>query len=141
VVQGRFKCHHILFYADDIMVICKRNISSIPAFKDLFQRYALVSGQIVNIAKSTIDSGSIPSNRLANIVNLIVFNTGSLPFNYLGVPIFRGKPKVAYLQPISDKIKLKFSAWKASLLSIAERIQMGKSVIQGMLIHNMSIYS
>jgi len=45
------------------------------------------------------------------------------------------------LQPISDKIKLKFSAWKASLLSIAGRIQMGKFVIQGMLIHNMSIYS
>jgi hypothetical protein len=52
-----------------------------------------------------------------------------MPFNYLGVPIFKGKPKACHLQPIADKIKLKLSAWKASLLSIAGRVQLVKSVI------------
>jgi hypothetical protein len=59
---------------------------------------------------------------LALIVQHLGFKVGSLPFNYLGVPIFKGKPKACYLQPIADKIKNKLSSWKASLLSIAGRV-------------------
>jgi hypothetical protein len=75
------------------------------------------------------------------IVALLNFRLGSLPFNYLGVPIFKGKPKSCHLQPIADKIKLKLSAWKASLLSIAGRVQLVKSVIQSMLVYSISVYS
>jgi hypothetical protein len=57
------------------------------------------------------------------------------------VPIFKGKPKVCHLQPVADKIKLKLSAWKASLLSIAGRVQLVKSVIQSMMIYSISVYS
>ncbi|KAK2369004.1 hypothetical protein QL285_082161 [Trifolium repens] len=60
---------------------------------------------------------------------------------YLGIPIFKGKPKVSYLQPVADKIKAKLASWKASLLSIAGRVQLVKSVIQGMLVYSISIYS
>jgi hypothetical protein len=38
-------------------------------------------------------------------------------------------------------VKLKQSAWKASLLSIDGRVQLVKSVIYGMLMHTMHIYS
>jgi hypothetical protein len=64
-----------------------------------------------------------------------------LPFVYLGAPIFKGKPKKCHLQPIADKIKAKLSAWKASYLSMAGRMQLLKSVIQGMMVHTISIYS
>jgi hypothetical protein len=70
---------------------------------------------------------------LQSIAGLLNFKLGSLPFNYLGVPIFKGKPKASQLQPIADKINLKLSAWKASLLSIDGRVQLIKSVIQSML--------
>ena len=69
------------------------------------------------------------------------FRLGTTPFTYLGVPIFSGKPKAAHFAPIADRIKNKLAAWKASLLSIAGRVQLVKSVIQGMLIHSISIYS
>jgi hypothetical protein len=71
----------------------------------------------------------------------IGFNIGSFPFMYLGIPIFKGKPKVSYLQPVADKIKAKLASWKASLLSIAGRVQLVKSVIQSMLVYSISIYS
>ena len=74
------------------------------------------------------------------IVDLIGFQVGSLPFTYLGVPIFKGKPKARHLQPIVDKVKAKMSAWKASLLSIAGRVQLVKSIIQSMLIHTITVY-
>jgi len=75
------------------------------------------------------------------LANNLGFNIGTLPFTYLGVPIFKGKPKYAYFQPIADKIKNKLSAWKASLLSIVGRVLLIKSVIQGMLVHCITIYS
>jgi hypothetical protein len=75
------------------------------------------------------------------MVQLLNFSIGSLPFNYLGVPIFKGKPRVCHLQPIADRIKLKLSAWKASLLSIAGRVQLVRAVVQSMLIYSISIYS
>jgi len=87
------------------------------------------------------DTGSISNTRVHQISVEIGFKIGSLPFNYLGVPIFRGKLKAIYLSPIAYKIKSKLAAWKASLLSIARRVQLVKSVIQGMLIHSISVYS
>lgn len=74
---------------------------------------------MVNPNKSTIFAGSISVSRLNQLINIIGFKHGTLPFTYLGVPIFKGKPKVRHLQPIVDKIRAKLSTWKASLLSIA----------------------
>ena len=128
-------------YADDIMIFCKGKISSVNALMDLFKTYVLASGQIINPSKSTVYYGSISVSRINRITNLIGFNKGSLPFFYLGVPIFKGKPKKSFLQPIADKIKSKLSSWKASLLSIAGTVVLVKSIIQGMLIHSISIYS
>ena len=75
------------------------------------------------------------------MVQLLGFSLGTLPFIYLGAPIFRGRPKKIYFQPIADRVKIKLASWKASLLSIAGRVQLVKSVIQSMLIHTMTIFS
>lgn len=129
---------HIL-YADDIMLFCKGKVSCITALINVFTRYAHASGQIISTSKSTLCSGGIQNARLLQIVNLIGFNIDTTPFNYLGVPIFKGKPKARFLQQIADKVKAKLSAWKASLLTIAGRTQLFKSVVQSMLIHAMSM--
>jgi mannosylglycoprotein endo-beta-mannosidase len=129
------------FYADDLIIFCKGNLSGLRFLKQLFNDYATESGQVINNSKSTIFSGSITQGRLNLIVQLFNFNMGALPFFYLGVPIFKGKPKSCFLQPIADKIILKLSAWKASLLSIAGRVQLVRSVILSMLTYSISIYS
>jgi hypothetical protein len=71
------------------MVFCKGKLAGLNALKDLFDTYAIQSGQVINTAKSTIYSGSITQSRLNLIVNLLNFKLGSLPFNYLGVPLFK----------------------------------------------------
>lgn len=129
------------FYADDLMIFCKGKLSGIKALKALVDSYASQSGQVINTAKSTIFSGSITQGRINLIVNILNFQIGSLPFNYLGIPLFKGKPKVSWLQPIADKIHAKLSAWKASLLSMAGRVQLVKAVIQSMLLYSITIYS
>ncbi|KAK2445365.1 hypothetical protein QL285_016305 [Trifolium repens] len=129
------------FYADDLMIYCKGNLAGLHALKDLFSANALESGQVINTSKSTIYPGSIPPRRLDLIVQVLNFNIGTLPFSYLGVPIFKGKPKACHFQPLADRIKLKLASWKASLLSIAGRVQLVRSVIQSMLTYSISLYS
>jgi hypothetical protein len=129
------------FYADDLFIFCKGNLSGIKALKALFSQYALESGQVISPNKSTIFTGSITPGRLALIVQELNFKVGSIPFNYLGVPIFKGKPKASYFQPIADKVKQKLSAWKASLLSIAGRVQLVQAVVQSMFVYSFAIYS
>ncbi|GAU50883.1 hypothetical protein TSUD_411120 [Trifolium subterraneum] len=131
---------HIL-YADDIMLFCKGTSTNINVLSSFFDRYAQISGQHINPQKSTIFAGSISHVRITSIANSLGFCIGSLPFNYLGVPIFKAKPKALYFQPIVDKVKLKLASWKASLLTYAGRIQLVKSVIHSMLVYSITTYS
>ena len=128
------------FYANDIMIYCKGNLESLEALRDLFTKYANSVGQVISCRKSTIYLGGISPTKLQNIINLLGFTIGTLPFNYLRVPIFKGKPKACYLQPITDKVKSKLSALKTSLLSIAGRVQLVKSVVTSMLTHTFAIH-
>nr|ABD28538.2 RNA-directed DNA polymerase, putative [Medicago truncatula]ABD33252.2 RNA-directed DNA polymerase, putative [Medicago truncatula] len=122
------------------MVFCKGKLSSLEALKDLFTIYATCSSQMMNLRKSCIYVGGISNSRLNHIVNLSGFTVSTLPFTYIEAS-FKGKPKCIHFQPIADKFKAKIANWKASLLSIAGRVQLVKSDVQSMLLHTMSIYS
>jgi hypothetical protein len=99
---------HVL-YADDIMIFCKASKRNIKVVLDIFTKYGQASGQLINNQKSKFYAGSIPNSRLITISNLLGFNSGALPFTYLGCPIFVGKPKKIHFQPIADKIKTKLA--------------------------------
>lgn len=116
------------------MVFCKGKMSNLEALKELFTRYAVCSGQVMNLIKSFIFAGGVFDARMNNMVQMLDFSVGSLPFTCLGAPIFKGKPKKIHFQHIADKVKLKLTKWKAFLLTIAGRIQLVKSVIVWMSI-------
>jgi hypothetical protein len=122
---------HVL-YADDIMIFCKGSKSNIRNLMHIFHLYGEVSGQVINKQKSKFYSGAISNSRLLSITNLLGFGSGSIPFNYLGCPIFVGKPKTIHFKAITDKIKMKMASWKGVLLSIMGRVQLVRSIIHGM---------
>lgn len=97
------------FYADDLMIFYKGNITGLQYLQQLFSRYAFASGQVINNGKSTIYSNSISQVRLNQIVSLLHFNIGSLPFIYLGIPIFKGKPKICASTSLSGNYTSKAS--------------------------------
>lgn len=130
---------HIL-YADDIMVFCRGTKSNLRNLMLLLKDYGQASGQLLSLEKCRFYAGSMSSRRVTELSSFRGFPSGSLPFTYLGVPFFKGKPKLVYLQPIFDKIKCKLSNWKGSHLSIMGRVQLVQSVIQGMLAYSFHIY-
>ncbi|XP_024630075.1 uncharacterized protein [Medicago truncatula] len=129
---------HIL-YADDVLIFCTGTKRNIRRLIKIFSQYSEVSGQLINNAKSRFFTSAMTGSRVQMISSLLGFNVGSLPFTYLGCPIFRGKPKVSHFQIITVRIKSKLSTWKGTSLSIMGRVQLVKSIIHGMLVYSFHV--
>lgn len=71
--------------------------------------YGSVSGQMISKDKSKFDLGKASVHRVDQVRTILGFQEGCLPFTYLGVPIFRGKPRQIHLQLIADKVKSKLA--------------------------------
>jgi len=130
---------HIL-YADDVFICCVGSRKNIRCLLRVFQEYTEVSGQVVNFDKSKLFTGAMTIARRNMLAHLSGFTVGTIPFQYLGYPIFQGKPKCTYFQSIVDRIKVKLTTWKGVLLSIMGRVQLVKSIVHGMLVYSFHIY-
>ncbi|CAJ2644686.1 unnamed protein product [Trifolium pratense] len=123
------------------MIFCKATKKNARNIHDLLEEYGANSGQRVSPHKSKLYGGSISSTRLTTLSNTLGFSLGSLPFDYLGVPIFKGKPKNIHLQALADRVKSKLASWKGHSLSMMGRVQLVNSVIHGMLTYSFKVYS
>lgn len=121
------------FFPDDLMIFCRGHKNSLQELIHLFQRYGEMSSQWINPHKCIFYHGGLPRARLQFLSSILEFKEGRIPFNYLGVPIFYGKPRKVHLMHTVDRIRAKLSSWKGKLLSIMGRIQLTKSVVHGML--------
>lgn len=132
---------HVM-YADDMLVFCNGSKRNLQALMSLLSDYRKVSGQHINLGKCKFYMGShCTPRRRAQISASLGFSAGSFPFNYLGVPIFKGKPSRAQLQPIADRILSKLASWKGMLLSIMGRVELTKSVVHSMLLYSFQVYA
>lgn len=112
---------HIL-YADDIMIFCTGLKINVRELLSIFHKYSKVSGQRINTVKSHFFTGNMLVNWKNMIAALLGFSVGSVPFLYLGCPIFQGKPKVIHFRMVTDKIKNKLATSKGSTLSIMGKV-------------------
>ncbi|XP_024172190.1 uncharacterized protein LOC112178246 [Rosa chinensis] len=117
------------------------NPEGLSALSQFMEEYGANSGQVVNRNKSLLFIGKHALHRQTVTQNLLGIKLGELPFTYLGVPIFQGRPKSDYLRPVADKIQCKLTAWKGKLLSQAARLQLIDYVIHSVLIYSFQIYS
>ena len=96
-------------YADDILIFCKGTLANIRHIMKLFEDYGNYSGQMVNANKSKFYSGALTLSRAHTITSITGFSQGSLPFNYRGILLFKGKPKALHLRPVVDRIQVKLN--------------------------------
>jgi ribonuclease HI len=141
IISGRTILPSHSFFADDLMIFCKATMRNANNLRDLLNEYGENSGQRISPNKSKLFGGSISSTRLLSLSHALGFSIGTVPFNYLGVPIFKGKPKKIHLQALADRVKSKLASWKGHSLSLMGRVQLVQSVIHGMLLYSFKIYS
>ncbi|CAJ2636364.1 unnamed protein product [Trifolium pratense] len=141
ITSGRTILPSHSIFADDLMIFCKATKKNARNIHDLLEEYGANSGQRVSPHKSKLYAGSISSTGLNTLSNTLGFSLGSLPFDYLEVPIFKGKPKKNHLQALADRVKSKLASWKGHSLSMMGRVQLVNSVIHGMLTYSFKVYS
>lgn len=130
-----------IFYADDVIIYMSDKRKNVRTLVQIFNSYALISGQHINPSKSKVHFGKNISNQFKNYaIHLTGFSEGGVPFTYLGTPIFRGAPKTDNFRKLSDEIVCKMNKWKGSTLSLAGRVCMVKSVIISSFLHVMKVY-
>ena len=100
---------------------------------NFFDAYGEYSRQRINKNKSKFYTSNMSMARKQALASLTGFQHGSLPFTYLGIPLFKGKPKVVHLRAIADRLAAKMAGWKGKLLTIMGRVQLVNYVLSGML--------
>ncbi|XP_057786281.1 uncharacterized protein LOC131003750 [Salvia miltiorrhiza] len=130
-----------LLYADDVLLFCQATKRNCIMIDSIIQLYSTVSGQYCNKNKSTLYFGKgVSPGRRSRLQRILDFNIGSMPFTYLGVPIFSGRASSAKLRPIFDRILAHFPRWQGSQLSMAGRLCLVSSVINSAAVHSMLVY-
>lgn len=68
------------------------------------------------------------------------FKLDSLPFRYLGIPIFARRLHVNEYQGLVDGVTQRIRSWEAKLLSYTGRIELIKSVMLGFKLFGSSTF-
>ncbi|XP_057535324.1 uncharacterized protein LOC130813502 [Amaranthus tricolor] len=119
----RIKLSHLCF-ADDLMLFCKGDVSSVRTLHQCIHSFSQASRLHANASKSAIYIiGVAPYIRSAN-GDLTHFSFGTLPFRYLGVPLSFKCLSIVECEKLADKMTSRIQSWQAKYLSYAARLQL-----------------
>lgn len=118
-----------LSFADDILVFSDGHSRSIESIMEVFKKFGIFSGLMMSVEKSTSYCTGIQDNTRQAIQNHFNMEVGVLPVRYLGLPLLTKRMGKLDYQPLIKKIKQCISLWTNRLLSMAERLQLIKSVL------------
>ncbi|KAM6574521.1 hypothetical protein CsatA_022848 [Cannabis sativa] len=134
------KVSHI-FFADDSFVFFEGKETECETMTQIFQRYARLSGQKINLEKSEVSTGSsIPKQLGQHLANTLGVRLVPNHAIYLGLPSYLGRKKKDVFEVIKDKVWSKLKGWKASMFSQAGKEILIKAVIQALPSYFMSCF-
>ncbi|OIT32634.1 hypothetical protein A4A49_56008, partial [Nicotiana attenuata] len=84
-----------------------------------FCQFSQASGLHANLGKSSAYFGGVKQDVKVQILTHLEFESVSLPFKYLGIPLSIKKIALIQWQPLIEKITAKISSWTAKKLSYA----------------------
>eukprot|EP00253_Pinus_taeda_P030806 PITA_30806 len=127
-------------FADDTLLLGGASIISARSFKKELDIYRMFSRRKINLRKCSIYGWNFSIKELSDIARLLEMEGIRKweSFKYLGIPIFKSKPKVAHWLPLLDKLKNKIQAWGASWLNNAGKVILMKSVLISMPLYQYS---
>ncbi|GJV97001.1 RNA-directed DNA polymerase, eukaryota, reverse transcriptase zinc-binding domain protein [Tanacetum coccineum] len=108
--QYHFGCKALnlthVFFADDLLVMCHRDTTSVKVIKNTLDEFSACSGLIPNNSKSTIFFRSLNEEEKNAITLVIPFAIGKLPVRYLGFPL------------IAKRLGVKECSWRLQLIAV-----------------------
>lgn len=123
-----YQLSHLLF-ADDMLIFCKANKSSMQELNNLLDILQWNAGLQINKSKSKmyVSKGTKHIELLANITGIPI---GHLPTKYLGSPLGHKYPRARDFGPLVNKFRSNVEGWMSKLLSFAGRVELVRSVLK-----------
>ncbi|XP_019259539.1 PREDICTED: uncharacterized protein LOC109237664 [Nicotiana attenuata] len=107
------------------------DVESVANLNRCFLDFSAASRFQANKEKSSIYFGGVTQGVQDQILHLLGFSKGELPFKYLGIPL--ATKKISFLQwkPLISKMVARISTWTAKKLSYAGRSQLIQTILFG----------
>ena len=121
---------HITF-ADDILLFCHGDEQSVSSLMAGLHIFTSCSGMQLNISKSQFYTANVDWDTREFINHSTGISEGSLPVNYLGIPLITSKLNSRDCMPLIMKVKNRIDCWHNICLNQAGRLQLIKSVLYG----------
>jgi hypothetical protein len=110
-----------LQYADDTMILIKKNDTSIANLKFILICFELLLGVKINYHKSEVIIMGVSPQEQARVDNLLNCQEGSFPFHYLGFPMSYKKHTIAEMEPVVATVGARVEPWQGRFMSSAAR--------------------
>lgn len=131
----------VSLFIDDTMFFCRSDSVSCQALAAILTKYEAMSGQSINLTKSsiTLSSKTPQSQRSRAIRQLHIRNEGGTG-KYLGILENFGRKKRDIFAELVDKIRQRSHSWSSRFLSPARKETLLNSVLSAMPSYSMSCF-
>jgi hypothetical protein len=100
-----------LQYADDTICIGEASVTNLWSLKAILRGFERASGLRVNFWKSSLMGINVDNTFMEMENTFLNCIRGSLPFNYLGLPVGANPRRMATWKPMVEKIRRKLNSW------------------------------
>lgn len=127
---GKENITHLAF-ADDLLLFGRGDTHSMGVLACILNEFSEASGLQINASKSQIFMAGVDLQSKKEIVDMFGFQLGALPVKYLGLPLAAKKLNIQDYSPLIDQVSSFIKRWSNSNLSMAGKIELARSVLQG----------
>ncbi|GJU72871.1 putative RNA-directed DNA polymerase, eukaryota, reverse transcriptase zinc-binding domain protein [Tanacetum coccineum] len=127
-------------FADDVIFLGEWSYMNLKNLLRILRCFHIASGLKVYLSKSALYGVGVSRNEVDWMASTLKCTPGSLPFNYLGLPVGANMSISCHWSPIIEKVQKRLSSWKARCLSIGGRLTLVKSVLGSLPLYYFSIF-
>ena len=132
--------NHLLF-ADDSLFFTLANPKNGRAIKRILSQYERISGQAVNLSKSSITFGSRVKDQVkTQMRNILGIHNEGGGGKYLGIPEQFGRKKTENLEYVVATVKAKTNGWHHRFLSPGGKEVLTKSIASATPVYPMNVF-
>ena len=118
-----------LMFVDDLMLFAKADLKNCASIKDVLDSFCEMSGQKVSLAKSRVYfSPNVSPHTREELCEVLGFRSTPNLGYYLGFPIKHPGSLSQDFDFIIQRVQGKLAGWKASLLSMVDRVVLAQAV-------------